>query len=88
MARNPELDALDQLVTMGLANAAAAIRRESDVTKAVARATYKGHTANGKARFVDDLAKSLGSNKAVADYLDLSEGRISQLRSSAKRNGK
>lgn len=88
MPTNPELNALEQLVTVGLASAAQAIRREADVTRAVAKATYKGHTANGKARFADDLANSLGSNKAAAEYLDLSEGRISQLRKNAKKNGK
>lgn len=88
MPTNPELDSLERLVTTGLATAAQAIRREAETTRAVARATYNGHTANGKARFADDLANSMGSNKAVAEYLGLTEGRISQLRKTAKRNGK
>ncbi len=88
MATNPELDALEKMLAFGFTTAAQAIRREAEVTRAVAKATYNGHTANGKARFADDLAVSLGSNKATADYLELSEGRISQLRKKARKNGK
>ncbi|MFV8387431.1 hypothetical protein ACNO5E_25355 [Vibrio parahaemolyticus] len=88
MTRNSQLDALENIVTTGFGVAAAAIRREAETTRAVARATYKGHTASGKARFADDLASSMGSSKAAADYLGLSEGRMSQLRKSARRNGK
>lgn len=88
MATNPELNALEALVTTGLATAAQAIRRQVEVTQVVARATYNGHTANGKARYADDIAKGLGSNKEAADYLGLSEGRISQLRKKARQNGK
>ncbi|SDQ22819.1 hypothetical protein SAMN05443245_0469 [Paraburkholderia fungorum] len=88
MATNPELEALEKVVAFGLATAAQAIRREAEVTRAVAKATYNGHTANGKARFADDLANSLGSNKGAADYLGLSEARISQLRKNARKNGK
>jgi len=88
MATNPELDALDKMVSIGLATAAQAIRREAEITRAVAKATYDGHTANGKARFADNLANSLGSSKAAAEYLDLTEGRVSQLRKAARQNGK
>jgi hypothetical protein len=84
----PELDALEKLVTTGLSAAAQAIRREANTTQAVAKATYKGHTANGKARFADALAESMGSGKAAADYLAISPGRMSQLRKTAKKNGK
>lgn len=87
-ATNPQLEALEQIVTVGLGTAAQAIRKQAEVTQAVAKATYNGHTANGKARFADDLATSFGSNKAAADYLGLSEGRISQLRKTARQNGK
>lgn len=85
---NPELNALENLITVGLGTAAKAIRREAEVTRAVAKATYNGHTAAGKSRFADDLARSFGSSKAAADYLELSEGRMSQLRKAAKQNGK
>ena len=85
---NSQLDALEKIVTTGLSVAASAIRREAETTRIVAQATYKGHTASGKARFADELASSMGSNKAVADYLGLSEARICQLRKSARRNGK
>lgn len=88
MSTNPQLDALEALVATGLKTAAQAIRRNEEVTQLVARAAYNGDTANGKARFADDLARSLGSNKAAADYLGLSEGRISQLRKTARQNGK
>ncbi|MEY8239278.1 MAG: hypothetical protein RPT25_02970 [Cycloclasticus sp.] len=88
MPTNPELDSLEALVTTGLTTAALAIRREAATTRAVAQATYKGHTANGKARFADDLANSMGSNKVAAEYLGFSEGRMSQLRKDAKKNGK
>jgi len=88
MATNPELDALEKIVSVGLATAAQAIRRESEITRAVAQANYDGHTANGKARFADSLANKLGSSKAAAEYLDISESRMSQLRKSARQNGK
>ena len=88
MATNPELDALEKVVSIGLATAAQAIRRESEITRAVAQATYDGHTANGKARYADRLANLLGSGKAAADYLDISEPRMSQLRKAARKNGK
>lgn len=88
MNNNPQLDALEKLVATGLGIAATAIRHEAEVTKAVARATYKGHTASGKSRFANDLASSMGSNKAAADYLNLSEARMSQLRKSVRKNGR
>jgi glutamate-1-semialdehyde aminotransferase len=88
MAINPDLDALEKMISVGFATSAAAIRRQSEVTQAVARATYNGHTANGKARYADDLATFFGSNKETAEYLGLSEGRISQLRKTARQNGK
>ncbi|MCO6428498.1 hypothetical protein [Nitrosomonas communis] len=88
MPNNPELESLEKLVTTGLSAAAQAIRREAEITRAVARATYKGHTSNGKARFADDLAASMGSSKAAAEYLGITEGRMSQLRKHAKLNGK
>lgn len=88
MSTNLELDALEKIVAVGLATAAQAIRRESEITRAVAQATYDGHTANGKARFADNLANSLGSSKAAAEYLSISEPRMCQLRKSARQNGK
>ncbi|EMR34588.1 sigma-70 family RNA polymerase sigma factor [Vibrio harveyi] len=88
MSNNPELDNLEKVVTTGFGIAAAAIRQESETTRSVARATYEGHTANGKARFVNTLGSFMGSSKAVADYLGLSESRVSQLRKRARRNGK
>jgi len=52
-----------------------------------ARATYTGLTSSGKSRYVSSLVETSGSQIEVAELLDLSKGRISQLvRSERNRN--
>lgn len=61
-----------------------------------ARAAYNGMTGSGKARYVDKLVEiersngEKGAQARVADMLDLSAGRVSQLLNSEKnrKNGK
>ncbi|EID7758590.1 hypothetical protein WD376_004540 [Vibrio vulnificus] len=57
-------------------------RRQSDI------ANYKAHTKAGKSRFIEHLHQTMGSDKAVADHLGLSEPYIVRQRRQAKRNGK
>lgn len=64
--------------------------------KEQAIAAYHGMTGNGKSRYVSKLVEmeaaqgARGAQSRVADMLDLSEGRISQLLNSDKnrKNGK
>jgi hypothetical protein len=69
-------------------------RKTADATQKAqriqAKATYDGLTSGGKSRFVNNLTEAYGSQARVADELDLSPGRISQLVNSEKnrKNGK
>lgn len=67
-----------------------AIDAVQEAQKIQARATYKGLTGHGKARYVNELVQAHGSQVQVANLLDLSPGRINQLVHSEKnlRNGK
>jgi hypothetical protein len=58
--------------------------------KVLAQATYNGLTGSGKTRFVSDMVEAYGSQARVAQMLELSPGRISQLVNSDKnkKNGK
>lgn len=55
-----------------------------------ARATYSALTSSGKSRYVASLAETSGSQAEVAELLNLTPGRISQLVKSEKnrKNGK
>lgn len=88
MPRDTEIAALAQYAETGFKLTAEALRRQSDMTMALARVTYKGLTGDGKARYVDELANMLGSDRDTAEYLALSEVYIKRLRKRAKRNGK
>lgn len=70
------------------AKAAMDIIKENQTNQA--RATYKALTSSGKSRYVASLSKTSESQAEVAELLDLSPGRISQLvRSERNRqNGK
>lgn len=88
MPRDTEIDALAQYAETGFKLTAEALRRQSDMTMALARVTYKSLTGAGKARYADGLANVLGSNEDAAEYLGLGVPYIKQLRKRAKRNGK
>lgn len=55
-----------------------------------ARATYSALTSSGKSRYVASLTETSGSQAEVAELLDLTAGRISQLVRSERnrKNGK
>ncbi len=74
----------------GFTQAKAAMDQLKERQQAVAIATYKGMTSNGKSRYVSELVTALGSQSEAATFLRLSPGRISQVIGSSKnrKNGK
>lgn len=103
---NSDIDPLEQVmrvVVEGFRHTTEAIQdlrdkqaRLQEQQKEQARAAYNGMTGSGKSRYVTKLVEierdkeEKGAQARVADMLDLSPGRISQLLNSAKnrKNGK
>jgi hypothetical protein len=102
----PNIDPLQQVMTIvveGFKHTTAAIQqlREKQVEleekqKLQARAAYHGMTGSGKSRYTSELVKierekdPRGAQSRVAQLLDVTPGRITQLLSSDKnrKNGK
>jgi predicted alpha/beta-fold hydrolase len=97
--RNELLDPLESMMAMmveGFRATTTEIQTMKTKQKQQAVAAYHGMTGSGKSRYVSKLVEieaaqePRGAQARVADTLDLSEGRISQLLSSEKnrKNGK
>lgn len=97
--RHTEADPLENMMAMmveGFRATTTEIQALKVKQKQQTIAAYHGMTGSGKSRYVSKLVEieaaqePRGAQARVADMLDLSEGRISQLLSSDKnrRNGK
>ncbi|WP_200182645.1 hypothetical protein [Ectothiorhodospira mobilis] len=97
--RNTAADPLENMMAMmleGFRATTTEIQEMKTKQKEHAIAVYHGMTGSGKSRYVSKLVEieatqePRGAQSRVADMLDLSEGRISQLLSSEKnrKNGK
>lgn len=97
--RNTATDPLENMMAMmveGFRATTTEIQAMKARQKEQAIAAYHGMTGSGKSRYVSKLVEieatqeQRGAQSRVANMLDLSEGRISQLLSSEKnrRNGK
>lgn len=85
MPRNLDPAAMMMEATLkGFQHVNVALAAVQEVQKIQAKATYQGLTGSGKSRYVSELAKAYGGQSPVADLLDLSRGRISQLVNSEK----
>lgn len=89
VAKEP-VEALMNATLEGFKHVNEAIKAVHQAQKVQAKATYSGLTGAGKARYVTELASSYNSQAQVAELLDLSKGRISQLVNSEKnkKNGR
>ncbi|WP_445005154.1 hypothetical protein [Halomonas mongoliensis] len=82
--------ALLEATMQGFRHVHQAIEQVQEEQRQQARATYKGLTSSGKARYAAALVDEMGSQAEVARTLKLTPGRINQLVKSHKnrQNGK
>lgn len=90
LKNTPISKAMMDVTLQGFQKVKEALDALEEIQTTQARATYSGLTGSGKSRYVQAMVDAVGSQAKVADMLDLSPGRISQLVKSEKnrKNGK